>query len=417
MAEVNSPLRQLRNAVPMNANPQTQPAPVSTSQKSLKLREVRFEDYAQVAALATKFQLYTESYQGWTHLWTNNPAYRDLEAKFPMGWVLENAEGAVCGYLGNIPLHYEFEGKTLLAATTRAWVVDTPYRLYSLWLLEAYFQQPNVDLFLSTTVNPQSALGFGFFQGVRVPVGDWDRTLFWITNHQGFTESFLRKKLAALARPLSYPLSFGLSLRDHFMRSRVQGNGKKVRVVPCASFDDRFETFWATQRMSKRKLLLAVRTREVLEWHFKFALQQNAAWIYIVEGDSGLAAYSVFLRHDYPDIGLTRLRLADFQCLDQKNAPDLLAAMLEVAMDRCRQEGIHMFEVIGLAPELEKRLDRASPHRRVMPNWLYFYKANNPSLAERLANAAVWEPSLFDGDSSLWSENLVTGNLECSRHQ
>ncbi|MFY9908195.1 MAG: hypothetical protein WCF22_12805 [Candidatus Sulfotelmatobacter sp.] len=401
----------------MSANPQTQPALVSTSEKSLKLREVRFEDYAQVAALAAKFQLYTESYPGWTHLWTNNPAYREIKGKFPMGWVLENAEGAVCGYLGNIPLHYEFEGKTLLAATTRAWVVDTPYRLYSLWLLEAYFQQPNVDLFLSTTVNPQSALGFDFFQGVRVPVGDWDRTLFWITNHQGFTESFLRKKLAAMAKTLSYPLSFGLFLCDQFKRSRIQGNSNTVKVAPCASFDDRFDAFWATQRMNKYNSLLAVRTREVLEWHFKFALLQNAAWIYIVESNSGLAAYSVFLRHDYPEIGLTRLRLADFQCREQKSAPALLAAMLEVAMDRCRQECIHMFEVIGLAPELEKELEHASPHRRVMPNWLYFYKANNPSLAERLTNAAVWEPSLFDGDSSLWSENLVTGNSEYGRRQ
>jgi hypothetical protein len=397
----------------MSANPQIETAPVSTSEKSLKLREVCFEDYAQVAALAAKFQLYTESYPGWKHLWTNNPAYREIKDKFPMGWVLENAEGAVCGYLGNIPLHYEFEGKTLLAATTRAWVVDTPYRLYSLWLLEAYFQQPNVDLFLSTTVNPQSALGFSFFQGVRVPVGDWDRTLFWITNYRGFTESFLRKKLAAMAEPLSYPLSFGLFLGDRFRRSRIRGS-RVVKAVSCASFDDRFEAFWATQRSDKYHLLLAVRSREVLEWHFKFALLQNAAWIYVVEGDSGLAAYSVFLRHDYPEIGLTRLRLADFQCLEPQNAPGSLAAMLEVAMDRCRQEGIHMFEVIGLAPELEKELERASPHRRVMPNWLYFYKANNPSLAAQLTNAAVWEPSLFDGDSSLWSENLVTGNSKCS---
>jgi 5-methylcytosine-specific restriction endonuclease McrA len=29
------------------------------------------------------------------------------------------------------------------------------------------------------------------------------------------------------------------------------------------------------------------------------------------------------------------------------------------------------------------------------------YKATNSSLAEKLKNTAVWEPSLFDGDSSL----------------
>lgn len=385
----------------MSVDPQSQPASVPRLQKQLKLREVRFEDYPQVAALASKFHLQTESYPRWIHLWTNNPAYREIKDKFPMGWVLENGEGAISGYLGNVPLSYELEGKTLLAATTRAWVVDTPYRTYSPLLLGTYFQQPNVDLFLSTTINSQSEHVYSIFQGIRVPVGAWDRTLFWITHYPGFIESFLRKRGTAMAKPLSYPLSVGAFLRDRVKRDRLQENGTEVTVLPCASFDGRFEAFWAALRKQKYNLLLAVRSREVLEWHFKFALQQNEAWIYSVEGRSGLAAYAVFLRHDYPEIGLTRMRLADFQCLEQDRATDLLTAMLQAARDRCRRESIHMFELVGLVPALERKLERASPHRRQLPNWLYCYKANNPMLAERLKDADVWEPSLFDGDSSL----------------
>jgi hypothetical protein len=385
----------------MSADPQTQSVPFPRLQKSPKLREVRFGDYPQIAALASKFHLSTEGYAGWMHLWTNNPAYREIKDKFPMGWVLDSGEGAIAGYLGNIPLNYEFEGKKLLAATTRAWVVDTTYRTYSPLLLGTYFQQPDVDLFLSTTVNSQSALAYSIFQSLRVPVGAWDRTLFWITHYQGFMESLLRRGGATLAEPLSYPLSVGAFLRDKLKGARHQENVAAFTVVPCASFDDRFEAFWAALRKEKSNLLLAVRSQEVLEWHFKFALLQNSAWIYVVEGKSGLAAYSVFLRHDYEEIGLTRMRLADFQCLEREKAPDLLAAMQQAAMNRCRQESIHMLEVVGLAPELERRLERASPHRRALSAWLYFYRTNNPSLAERLKNEAVWEPSLFDGDSSL----------------
>jgi hypothetical protein len=383
----------------MSANPQSPLA--SRSQESLKLREARFADYSQVAGLVSKFNLSFESYQGWTHLWTNNPAYREIKDKFPIGWVLENDEGAISGYLGNIPLSYELEGKRILAATGRAWVVDTPYRTYSPLLLGTYFQQPNVDLFLSTTVNFQSAPFFNIFQSVPVPMGAWDRTLFWITHRQGFTESFLRRRFATMAKPLSYPLTMAVFLRDQLRRNQFQGNRTAAMVLPCASFDDRFETFWAALRLKKYNLLLAVRNREALEWHFKFALLQNTAWIYIVEGHSGLAAYALFRRSDYQPIGLTRIRMVDFQCLEQEKAPDLLAAILQVVMDRCRQESIQMLELIGLAPELEKTLECASPYRRSLPNWLYLYKAGNPSLAERLKDAAVWEPSLFDGDSSL----------------
>jgi hypothetical protein len=376
-------------------------ASVPVASKSLKLREVRFEDYSQIVALAQKFHLQGGSYEGWTHLWTDNPTYREIKGKFPMGWVLETAGEEVVGYLGNIPLSYEFEGKKIIAATTRSWVVDTIYRAYSPLLLSKYFQQSNVDLFLNTSVNSQAAPLYNTFQGIRVPVGVWDRTLFWITNYQGFAESLLRKKRWIMAAPLSYPVSLSALLRDQFKRSRFQENESSVRLVPCVRFDDRFDAFWAILRQRKFNLLLAVRNREVLEWHFKFALLQNAAWIYVIENNGSLAAYSVFLRQDGQEAGLTRVRLADFQCLDKEKTAMVLTAMLQAAIDRCRQESIHMLELIGLPPWLEKEVERASPHRRLLRNWLYFYKADEPLLGARLKNAAVWEPTLFDGDSSL----------------
>jgi hypothetical protein len=120
-----------------------------------------------------------------------------------------------------------------------------------------------------------------------------------------------------------------------------------------------------------------------------------------VEGSSGLAAYAVFLRQDQPELGLTRVRLADFKYLEEETGPAQLTAMLQTAIDRCRRDCIHMLEIIGLAPSLERETERLSPYRRDLPSWLYFYKANDSDLAEKLKNAAVWEPSLFDGDSSL----------------
>jgi len=385
----------------MSAQSLAQQAPVSTPAKSLKLREASFEDYGGVIALESKFQLVSKSYDDWTHLWMSNPAYRNTKDRFPIGWVLQNEDGAVSGYLGNIPLNYEFEGRKLLAATTRSWVVDTAYRTHSLLLLATYFKQSNVDLFLNTTVNSQAARAYSTFQGVPVPVGGWDRSLFWITHYRGFTESFLRKSGTSMAEPLSYPLSAGVFLRDQFAGRRFVKNGNKTKVIPCAGFDERFDAFWEALKKKKSHLLLAVRNREALEWHFKFALLEKAAWIYTVEGKSGLAAYSVFVRQDNPERGLTRVRLADFQCLDEGTAPELFTAMLYAARDRCRQESVHMLELIGLSPGLEREVEGTHPHRRQLPNWMYFYKANERRLGERLKSAIVWEPSLFDGDSSL----------------
>jgi hypothetical protein len=366
------------------------------------LREARLEDYSQVAELARKFHLQFESFEAWSHLWLNNPAYLEIKDEFPIGWVLENGEGAISGYVGNIPLHYEFEGKKLLAASSRCWVVDTCHRLYSLSLLQTYFDQRNVDLFMNTSINALAAPAYAIYQeGVPVPVGSWDRMAFWITSPRGFTESFLRKKRRAMAKPLSYPLSASIHLCDLLRGRRFQEYEKETKVSSIAAFDDRFDAFWEALRRKKGNQLLAVRSREVLNWHFRFALLQDAAWIYVVEGESGLLAEAVFFRQDSPEIGLTRVRLADFQCLDQEKAPALLTAMLQVAVERCRRESIHMLELIGLPPQLEKQVERARPRHRSLLNWMYFYKAANATLARKLENPAVWETSLFDGDSSL----------------
>jgi hypothetical protein len=381
-----------------------QPAPTNpgpTSAKFLKLREAKFTDHAGVVALEAKFHLVPKSYEQWAHLWASNPAYRGIANRFPIGWVLEREDGVICGYLGNIPLDCELEGRMLLAATTRSWVVDTDYRSHSLLLLATYFKQPNVDLFLNTTVNAYAANAYQTLEGVPVPEGAWDRSLFWITNYRGFAESFLRKKDASMAGPLSYPLAVAGFLRDRLTGSGFRENRQASNVRSCAIFDDRFDGFWQAVKKKKSKLLLGVRTREVLEWHFKFALLENAAWIYVLEGNSGLSAYAVFLRQDNPATGLTRVRLVDFQCLDDAAAPAVLNAMLRAAFDRCRQESIHMLELIGLTPTLEAAVAHARPHRRQLPNWMYYYKASNPTLAAKLKSPAVWEPSLFDGDSSL----------------
>ncbi len=45
-----------------------------------------------------------------------------------------------------------------------------------------------------------------------------------------------------------------------------------AEVQACSGFDERFDDFWHELHRGTQDLLLAVRTREVLEWHYKYAL-------------------------------------------------------------------------------------------------------------------------------------------------
>ena len=361
------------------------------------VRETSFADYEQIARLESRYGLSPRSYKEWSHLWLNNPLYPELHAGWIIGWVVEDAGKQIVASVSNIPLCYEFEGRRILAATGRAQVAEPEYRSATLLLLDRLIHQRDVDLYLNNTMTVEAAASFNMFECPRVPVGMWDESAFWITHYQGFFESLLARKNYLLARPLSYPLSAVACLKDKFAAQAVREGDVEVKV--CPGFDDRFDEFWACLRSRNPHLLLAVRTREVLEWHFRYALLNNRLWITAVVDGPHLAAYAIFDRKDNPEVGLKRVRLVDFQSLDGRTA--LLSHLLSWAVRKCREEGIHMLENIGRWLEEGELITSVAPYRRKLSTWTYFYRACNPGLAESLSHRRAWAPSLFDGNASL----------------
>jgi len=362
------------------------------------VRTVRFEDYSGIAALHNRHGFASRSFDEWASLWIHNPFYNEL-TEWPIGWLLEDENQTIVGYLGNIPLPYEFRGRRIVAATSRAWLVDCGFRSYSFALLNRFFQQKYVDLFLNTTVNENAIRGYEAFRVSRVPVGAWDQSIFWITNYRGFTASFLTNKGVHALGLLSLPVSLGLFAQDKLPRKSLGAQRSGVSLTFVNSFDIRFDNFWEKSLCSNSDILLATRSREILDWHFQLALAENRAWVLLAEEGSELVAYAIFLRRDNRNLGLDRMRLIDFQSLAGRN--EVLTPMLCRALDRCRMESVHMLEIVGLSPERQRVIDIAGLRRRSLPSWSYFYKANDDQLAQALNDPRSWDPSCFDGDASL----------------
>jgi len=364
---------------------------------SVKVRDISLEDHAQVAELELRHGLEAKTLDEWKHLWIDNPTYRKLAKSWPIGWALEDSNQKIVGYIGNIPLTYKFQGKKLLVAATHAWVVDSQYRGYSILLLDYFFSQTNVDLYLTTTLNRAAFEGFQLFKTSPVPVGEWDSTRFWITNYSGFLDSVLTAKEVPFAKLLSYALTVPAFIKDKL--SRRVFRRKEFHVEFVSNFDDRFDTFWEDLQSIRSRLLLATRTRQTLNWHFKYALLRDEVWIVCIADGSRLLAYSVFYFQHNPKFRLKRVRLADFQSLRDDNS--LLLPMLSAAIERCRSNGIHMLEVAGLCPAKTKVIEKLRPYHRKLSSWFAFYKANNVLLSECLKDPQVWDLSWFDTDSSL----------------
>jgi len=385
-----------------------------------KLREARLEDYEQIAALESRFGLTAKPYNEWVHLWQGNPVYRELKTDWPIGWVFEDQDGKIVGSVGNIPLLYELDGRRILVASSRSWVADVEYRSVSLLLLDNLVRQRQVDLFLSNTVGDKAVAAITAYGCSRIPVGIWDEVAYWITNYRGFFESIVAMKnyrltrpfafpswegswtrlkalRARLSKPLSYPLSAAAFLKDRLAKTSVREG--EVEVKLCTDFDDRFDSFWEDVKRNNRHLLLAVRTREVLEWHFKYALLGNRLWIVTAVDGPRLVAYAIFEKSVNPRSGFKQVNLVDYLSLEEGTS--MLEPLLAWTLRRCRSEGVHVLEHTGRWMEKGEFIETAAPYRRKLGTWSYFYHTNNPELRVLLNSRQVWTPSLFDGDATL----------------
>jgi hypothetical protein len=368
--------------------------PAKAPYSDAKARQARIEDYHEIVALQLRNGLSTRSYADWSALWTDNPG--QLNQQLPIGWVLEGAGGEVRGYFGNLPLAYQFRGRTLQAVTAHSWVVDPAYRCHSLKLAYRFLKQ-DVDLFVVTTPNAITEKALRAFKFSRVNSGRWDQTGFWITGYRGFARSALRAASMPWPGMLAYPLSAALFLGDAFAGPRPRSPGGEFEL--CSGFDFRFDDFWEELKGEQEGCLLAERSRATLEWHFRPALARNDAWILAVQRGSRLVAYAIFDRQDRAALQLTRLRLTDFQALH--GFEGLLRPALGWMLNKCRDEGIHVAENVGCWLERFGVAGTAARHHRRLHSWLFYYKTRDQELFRQLADPNVWVPSSFDGDASL----------------
>lgn len=367
------------------------------------VREATLADYEAIAALEQANGLRTRSREEWASMWTANPAYREVGMVWPLGWVLEDERtGRLVGTLSNIPLAYVFQGHKLMAATGRGWAVDPEFRAFAPLLLDEYINQ-STDLLLSTTVNGLAEASHSICEQTKVPVGDWAHAAFAITGYLGFAEAALRIRRAPLPGLLRFAAGPALWLKDRlaspFGRILRSPRSHGVTVLCGTGFDSGFDLFWAELQAVKRNKLLGVRSREVLEWHFAAAMRQNRLRVLSVEKNGRMIAYAILQQVDHAASGLKRMRVADFQCLSDD--PAIASAILRRACSVCRESGVHALEIVGCGLPGHEVLESAMPHRRALPAWCYFYHSNDPGLMRELSSPAAWEPSSFDGDSSL----------------
>ena len=366
----------------------------------VKIREASFSDFEDIKILKNRYRMSSRNYKEWEHLWKNNPVIKGKKKRWPIGWVLENDHKRIVGYLGNIPVAYEFKGEKIIAAVATSWVVDEAYRSYSISLItNCFFAQDNARLFLNTTASYKAGKVLSMLKAQGVPVNSYDTVVFWIVNYRKFISAVFLKKRFPLCSIISHPVSLCMRCIDKLTLKNRYLNRCHAEIQCCAAFDERFDVFWHALKERYYDRLLCVRDSLTLNWHFACAIAQKKIWIFFAEDKSRITDYAIFLRQDNPEIGLKRVVLVDFQTTGENS--DSLIEMISSGISRCRREGIHMLEIVGFDSQKRESIKKYFPHERKLSTWPFFYKTREKLLLRELQDAKVWNPCLFDGDGSL----------------
>lgn len=368
------------------------PAPISN--RAIEIHEARLDDYADIKSVVTASGLGMKVREEWEHMWTGNPVCRK-SPDWPIGWVVRD-QGKIVGFLGNIPLSYNFKGREILASGLHSFALKPSHRGLGLLLLNRLLEfAPEVEYFVGSTANLNSSEVLDRIGVNRIPVGDWQNSSFWITNYNGFVRSAISKK----GLPDSLAGAGSAALRLYEKVSKMPWPDQKYELKQAQEFDSRFDIFWNELQEEYPDRLLANRSRDHLQWHFNYSLHQDRAWVVTYEQDARIAAYAIFHRQDYREIKLQRLRLVDYQSLP--GFEGILTSMLAWGLNRAREQGIHMLEAFGFRPDKQQIIDALAPHHRKLTAWGYYHKITSRTLEAELKDANAWDPSQYDGDCSL----------------
>jgi hypothetical protein len=365
-----------------------------------KLREAQFSDFAAVRALKHRWGLIPDSFENWERLWRDNPALQHCPNPLPIGWVLE-ADGKVVGYLGNIASLYHFGGKKLLAVTGHGLVVEPAHRMLSFTLNAAFYRQPFVDLYLTTTAIETVGKIAKVFKSSPLPQLDYE-VLFWVLRAQPFAQAVMGKLHLgrAAARLAGTIASFAVGTDKTLRRRwpRPHPSSLAVRQITVAEIGDHFQTLWESV-LHESPRLLADRSPGTLRWHCQTPDDEGSTGVFCCYSGPELLGYVVVRSDPARTSGLRRSFVADM--IAKNDDPLTVNALCVAAYRHAKQTGSHILEILGFPPIIRAVCSQFDPYLRKYPSCPFYYKAADRALHQTLAEPSLWYASPFDGDTTL----------------
>ena len=361
----------------------------------LKVRAATIDDVAAVGALQRSVGFKAHSEAGWRWLFTENPALASYASRPAQGWVLEGEHGVV-GYLGNIPQAYVLDGQPLRAATCSGYVVHEGARGDSLKLLQAWFKQPEVGLFLSTTANAESEELYRLCKAEPPADASFRTGLVWV----GADRPAVAARLDARGVPLARPLSIFGGPASRVAR-RLTGRARvprhpgvaEVRARGVEAIDHRYDALGAL--LAAEPGLHLRRDAVTLRWMLSDP-DAPAPVLLEVERDGHLVGWAVCATHHPADRTGPQVRLLDLVVAPGRAG--LVPALLRAAADLARRAGAGLLYAPPCGAELSATLHALGAEAHPRAHQSHWIRAKNREDTARFVAAGVWRATGLDGD-------------------
>jgi len=353
----------------------------------LVVRPASIEDADKVYAFQLSHRLTALRPAAWRQFWLSCP-FRTQFENIPLGWLLENGQQVV-GVLGNVHMLYELDARHLKAAITSGWLVDPEHRNGSLQLLNAYFQQKGIDLWLSDTANATTSKILTVLKVERIPAPEYDAPLLWPIHTRAFASAGLRQRGVPAPGLLGLPVGAALKAVGWF---KYRNERYPSQVHKVKFFDERFDSLWDRIRAASVRLR-AVRTSSILQWRFQLELADGSAVI-LVHGDDELQGYAVLLRNFREHLRLTVSDVADLQAVNDN--PIVLKDLLLASMHVARERGADALKFAGGQGTKRTVALSLRPYSYRTDDWQLFYRAAGSDLSAALRSRELWDISAFE---------------------
>lgn len=398
---------------------------------------VRTADLSDISGIWSLCSTYFDEYRGSSledfqnlcfYRWRDNPARTDAH---PFGWVLENEERQIVGFLGLVPMRVQVGARVVTAASGTSWVVDTAYRSYGLDLYKKYMSWGDRYLLLDTTAGP---IASQFHQRLKmgmqpIPHDDFHQKLVWVLNPGRYLQQKIksiilkpREAVAKVIRPVAEAERAWSEARSaEGARPSASANSSLGNLIACPNdfrqqspessdlyieeifaFQEEFDSFWNDVR--KTLGVTVVRDRSYLTWRFlKKPKLSGHSFVFTCRDKKGdLLGYLVLQQGGYMNRPADTYVLTEIVFRKSKweeISPPLFQLFLK-ALSFVKEKKGTVLEVSNFHPHLMTELKRFRPRVEQIPHQTYWFKASSEELKAELREKPWWT-SNADGDLNL----------------